>query len=182
MRVEYINPFIASLSNTFKTMLGCEVQRGRPSLKENYLPLYDVSGIIGLTGKAIGTVVLSLSKSVALEATSAMLLNETIEMNADVVDAVGELTNMVAGGAKAQLEEYRLSVSLPSVITGRNYSVRFPSEVTPICVPFDSKWGPLALEVGLSEVGKSASLDKETIAESHISYSTAAHLVQAIES
>jgi chemotaxis protein CheX len=152
MKVEYINPFIASLNNAFQTMLGCAVHRGPLSLKDGIAPKFEISGIIGLSGMAIGTVVLSLSEAVALKAASVMLMSETTRIDADVVDAVGELTNMVAGRAKADLEEYQLSVSLPSVITGRDHTVRFPSNVTPICVPFDTAWGPLALEVGFAPV------------------------------
>jgi chemotaxis protein CheX len=152
MRVEYINPFIASLSNAFRTMLGCEAHRKEVTIKSDATPKFDISGIIGLSGRAIGTVVLSLSEQVALKAASTMLMCENTEINAEVVDAVGELTNMVAGGAKAKLEEYQLSVSLPSVITGRDHDVRFPSDVTPICVQFETEWGPLALEVGLAPV------------------------------
>jgi chemotaxis protein CheX len=152
MKVEYINPFIASLNNAFQTMLGCAVHRGALSLKDGNSPKYEISGIIGLSGMAIGTVVLSLSEAVALKAASVMLMSETTRIDADVVDAVGELTNMVAGRAKGDLEEYQLSVSLPSVITGRDHNVRFPSNVTPICVPFDTAWGPLALEVGFAPI------------------------------
>jgi chemotaxis protein CheX len=152
MKVEYINPFIASLNNAFQTMLGCAVHRGPLSLKDGNSPKYEISGIIGLSGMAIGTVVLSLSEAVALKAASVMLMSETTHIDADVVDAVGELTNMVAGRAKGDLEEYQLSVSLPNVITGRDHNVRFPSNVTPICVPFDTAWGPLALEVGFAPI------------------------------
>ena len=156
MRVEYINTFISSLDRTFQTMLNCDVQRGQPCLLGGDSPRFDVSGIIGLSGKAVGTVVLSFSTAVALQAASTMLMCENTEINADVVDAVGELTNMVAGGAKAQLAEYCLAVSLPNVITGRGHVVLFPSDVTPICVPFTTKWGPLALEVGLTAVREPA--------------------------
>ena len=85
-----------------------------------------------------------------LEAAGTMLLTDMTEINSDVIDAVGELTNMVAGGAKAQLEHLNLSISLPNVITGLGHEVRFPSNVTPIVIPFDSDWGPLTAEVGLS--------------------------------
>jgi chemotaxis protein CheX len=152
MKVEYINKFIASLGNTFQTMLECKVTRGQPALKDSSSPKYDVSGIIGLSGKAVGTVVVSFSKEVAMHAASHMLMCECTDLSADVVDAVGELTNMVAGAAKAELAEYELMVSLPNVITGRDHEVRFPSDVTPICVPFETKWGPVALEVGFSPV------------------------------
>jgi chemotaxis protein CheX len=159
MKVEYINPFITSLAVAFQTMLNCEVERGALSLKDNDAPLFDYSGVIGLSGKAVGTVVVSLSRSVALQATSAMLLTPVDEVSEkEIVDAVGELANMVAGAAKAKLEEYELSVSLPSVITGKAHTVRFPSNVSPICVPFQTAWGPLTLEVGMSTAAVTATI------------------------
>jgi chemotaxis protein CheX len=152
MRVEYINPFVKSLVTTFSTMLNCTATRGPLCLKQDVYPPHEISGVIGLSGKAVGTVVVSLSREVALKAASAMLMMDYTEIDNDVVDAVGEITNMVAGAAKADLAEYELSISLPSVITGRGHEVRFPSNVTPICVPFETPWGSLNLEVGLTEV------------------------------
>jgi chemotaxis protein CheX len=152
MRVEYINPFIASLHHTFQTMLDCETQRGAPYLRTDGKADHCVSGVIGLSGLAVGTVVLNLSKEVALKAASAMLMMEMTELDADVIDAVGELTNVVAGAAKAKLEEYHLSVSLPNVVTGQAHGIHFPSNVTPICVPFTTPWGAMVLEVGLTPV------------------------------
>lgn len=81
-----------------------------------------------------------------------MLMVEATEIDDDVVDAIGELTNMVAGVAKAELEEYELSASLPNVITGDQHEIHFPSNVTPICVHFETDWGPLTLEFGLAPV------------------------------
>lgn len=154
MRVEYINPFITATANVFETMVNCKLTRGEIRLLNGESPIHPISGIIGLSGKAVGTVVLSLSKQVALKAASALLMTEVVEINNDVIDAVGELANMVAGAAKAKLEEYELSVSLPSVVTGSDHEVRFPSKVTPICVPFESDWGSLTIEVGLEEVAE----------------------------
>jgi chemotaxis protein CheX len=152
MQVEYINPFLASLKNTFKTMLACETRRGTVSLKSDRRSSYEVSGVIGLSGRAVGTVVLSFSKAVAVKAASTLLMTELTEIDDDVLDAVGELTNMVAGAAKAELEDYQLQVSLPNVITGKGHEVHFPSEVTPIAIPFDTEWGPLCLEIGFAPV------------------------------
>ena len=156
MQVEYINPFITSLVNTFSTMLSCEVKRGQLQLKKDGPPLHEVSGIIGLSGRAVGTVVVSFSKEVAIKAASVMLMMEATELDDDVIDAVGEITNIVAGAAKSELEEYELSISLPNVITGRNHAIRFPSDVTPILVPFECEWGTMTLEVGLAPVPEAA--------------------------
>ncbi len=158
MRVEHINPFVCALTNTFKTMLSCEARRGGLALKQDSRAAHEVSGVIGLSGKAVGTVVVSFSPQVAIKAASTMLMMEANEIDDDVIDAVGELTNMVAGAAKAELEEYELAVSLPNVITGAGHEVHFPSEVTPISIAFDTDWGPLSLEVGLTTVREPASV------------------------
>jgi len=151
MKSKYINPFVVSIKSVFSTMLGCEITRGELFVKDRPHPHHDVSGVIGLSGKATGSVVLGLSEETALAVTEAMLEERPPEVNADVVDAVGELTNMIAGGAKAQLEQLALSISLPSVITGKTHSVKFPSRLTPICIPFDCPLGNVVLEVGLVE-------------------------------
>ena len=151
MKVEYINPFLTSTISTFQTMLNCELTRQEPYVKGGVRPEHEVSGVIGLSGKAKGTVVLSLSREAALSAAAAMLGERPTEINADVADAVGELTNIIAGGAKSQLEHLKLNVSLPTVITGKWHSIEFPRRVTPICIPFGCQWGSVAVEVGLLE-------------------------------
>jgi chemotaxis protein CheX len=152
VNVELINPFLTTAITVFRTMAGCELTRGKPYLAEGTAPTHEISGVIGLSGKAIGTVVLSLGETVALKVTAAMLGEEPPEMNGDVVDTIGELTNMIAGSAKAQLEHLEMSVSLPSVIMGRNHRVAFPGDIHPIAIPFESEWGPVCVEVGLREL------------------------------
>ncbi len=151
MKVEYINPFLTSAIAAFDTMLGCPLTRGTPHIKSDAQPAHEVSGVIGLSGRARGTVVLSLSREAALNATAVLLQEQPAEINADVADAVGELTNIIAGGAKAKLDHLDMSVSLPTVITGKSHSVEFPKTVTPICIPFESEWGRITVEVGLME-------------------------------
>ena len=118
MDVNYINPFIQAASNVFKTVLGCDIERSDLMLKDSNTPTFDVSAVIGFTGKANGAVVFSVSSSVAFMATEIMLETEVREINADVVDAVGELANMIAGGAKTGLSNYKMSLGLPSVVVG----------------------------------------------------------------
>ena len=151
MKVEYINPFLSSAVTAFDTMLGCTLTRGEPFVKEAVQPEHEISGIIGLSGNAKGTVVLSLSRDAALSATGALLGERPEEIDADVTDAVGELTNIIAGRAKAQFEQLELSVSLPNVVTGKGHCIEFPKGVKPICIPFDCDWGSVVVEVGLRE-------------------------------
>jgi len=151
VRVEFINPFIIAVSKTLETMVGCKVVREPPQVKKGYAALYPVSGIIGLSGVIVGTVVLTMSEALALKCASAMLMEEYKELNHDVFDAVGELTNVIAGNAKAQLEEYKLSLSLPNVIYGKDAELRFPERCQPITIPFQTDFGPMAIEIGFTD-------------------------------
>ena len=151
VRVEFINPFVSAVSKTFETMVNLKVTRSAPVLKENQRTLYSVSGIIGLSGGIVGTVILTMPESLALKVASVMLMDDLKTMSPDVMDAVGELTNMVAGNAKSQLEEYKLSLSLPNVIYGADMEVHFPECCQPITIPFDTEIGPFAIDVGFSD-------------------------------
>jgi chemotaxis protein CheX len=151
MKVEYINPFLTAAISVFNTMLGTTLTRGEPFLKNGTQPNHEISGIIGLSGKAKGMVVLSLSREAALSVAGIMLDSQPQEINSDVADAVGELTNMIAGAAKAKLDHLEMNLSLPTVITGKTHCIDFPKRTMPICIPFDCKWGPVTVEVGIVE-------------------------------
>lgn len=152
MRVEYINPFVAATQDVFRTMLNCALVRGPLGVKEAHTPEHEVSGMIGLSGVCRGMVVVSIGRDTAMSVAEIMLGTRPAELNADVIDAVGELTNMVAGAAKTKLEEFRLTIGLPTVICGKNQTILFPSGTLPIVIPFESQIGPVCVQVGFSEV------------------------------
>lgn len=151
MRAELINPFVSAMHNVFETMLGCALARGPLSLRHDHTPVYDVSGLIGLSGQYRGMAVVSVDRQTAIRAAEVMLGSPPAELDDDVLDAIGEITNMSAGAAKTQLEQYSLSVGLPTVICGRSQTIRFPANTSPIVIPFDSPLGSVCVEVGLVE-------------------------------
>lgn len=151
--IDYINPVITGLEDAFQTMLNCPIERTGLGLTENNQALHPVSGMIGISGKGVGTVVLSMSESVAIKAASTMLMMDLTEVDDDVMDAVGEITNMVCGGAKAKLEQFHLSMSLPNVLCGPSCRLHFPQNSHPILIPFKCAWGPLALQIGFTFPG-----------------------------
>ncbi len=150
IRVEFINPFIIAVTKTLETMVQCRPTREAPQIKKSTTTLYPVSGIIGLSGRIVGTVVLTMTEDLALKCASVMLMDEMTKVDADVLDAVGELTNVIAGNAKAQLEEYKLNLSLPNVIYGKDTELRFPENCQPFTIPFNTPFGHMAVEIGFS--------------------------------
>ena len=150
MDVKYINPFLASIRNVFDTMLQIPFTIGKPSLKEDPVPRYEVSGIIGLSGNVSGCVVLNLSEELALQLASALTGEKVTELDEDCTDAIGEIANMIAGGAKKDFPGENNSISVPSIIIGR-HKVSYPRGLPVISIPCDTSAGRLAVEVALQE-------------------------------
>ncbi|MBM4001483.1 MAG: chemotaxis protein CheX [Planctomycetes bacterium] len=151
MRAELVNPFLTAARDVFQTMFECDLVRGTPSLKRACGPELDVSGMIGLSGDYQGMVVLSLGRETAIRAAEILLGHRPGDIDEDVVDAVGEITNMIAGSAKAMLGKPNLNLGLPTVVCGAFHFVRFPTSSVPIVLPFDSPLGPICIEIGLTE-------------------------------
>lgn len=164
MKAEHINPFLTSAVEVFSTMLNCDLKRGTPALNAAFQPAHDVSGVIGLSGKASGTVVVSVDCEVAMCVTEKMLGDRPDTLNADVMDAIGEITNMIAGRAKTGLAHLEMSLALPTVITGKNHVIRFGSLAQTISIPYSCAWGELTVEVGLIEEDEAAAAKRTKMA------------------
>ncbi len=152
LTAEYVNPLITAIRDVFEMMLECTPVRTGLHLKQEGELSPTVSAVIGISGGAAGTIVVGMSKDTACEVLRRMIGTETNEVNSDVCDAVGEITNMIAGSAKAQLAKYQLSISLPNVVTGDGLHLHFPSNVCPMVLEFQSDIGPLSIEVGFTDL------------------------------
>ena len=151
MNVEVFNPFITATLDVLRTMAGLDPNRGTPRLKGRDAVSYDVSGVIGLTGQVQGFVTLSFRESAALHVVSSFLGEPVTSVDEQVKDAVGELTNIVAGGAKRALADsgYNLTISIPSVVVGHNHSISRPKEIPCFEIPFETEAGPFSVELCL---------------------------------
>ena len=152
MNVTFVNPFLKATNETFKTMMGIEPEMGKPVLKNMSEPRYDVSGVIGLSGEAQGTIAISFSKITALRVVSKMLGVELKIVNSDLTDGVGEIANIIAGYSKQYFTDYKISISLPNVIIGSRHELVSPTSVNAIVVPYTCELGDFALEIALKTV------------------------------
>lgn len=157
MNVTYINPFIESLGTVFQTMLGLDPKREKPRIpqpvaeeKEKHL-----TSMIGISGAASGVVALRFPMDTALKLASKFLGSDYKEANGEVIDAISELVNMVAGSAKAKFKIDPVpQLGLPSVVEGTGYRVRYPAKADLIEVPFTSDVGNFTMELIFSEEAK----------------------------
>lgn len=152
MKVEVINPFLESVVNVLSTMAMLESKPGKPSLKDDNIAKGDVSGIIGMSGSNVsGSMAISFPEKVACDIVKRMLGDDISKINDTVTDLVGEITNMVAGGAKNQLMEngYDIGMASPVVVTGKGHTIIHKASGKRILLPFTTEVGEFYVEVCL---------------------------------
>lgn len=98
--------------------------------------------------------VLSFSESCILRIVANMLYEEPkTKIDEDIIDAVGELTNMICGGAKAQLAKsnHKFDLATPTMITGKGIEIAYHTDAPTIVIPFSTDYGDFVVEANLAE-------------------------------
>ncbi len=151
--VEWINPFIEATIEIMKSVAMIEPKMGKPRVKSEAKSGYDISGIIGLTGEATGSIALSLPKKTALSIVSNFMGQEVLGLDADTADAIGEITNMIAGKAKKIFSEkgIKMKISIPNVVIGKEHTINPQKSIPTIEIPFSSEVGDFAIQVSLKK-------------------------------
>jgi CheY-specific phosphatase CheX len=137
-RDDIISAVNQATETVFSTMLAMTVQP-QPALDRPDPELLDgVVGLLGFTGGWAGTGMLFCEDHFACRIGSAMLMHECKEVNSDVLDGIGEMANMILGNFKEAMEGRTgpLSLSVPMVVYGKNFSTRTPLQMPWIVVPF----------------------------------------------
>jgi chemotaxis protein CheX len=149
MEEKWIKAFVTATEGFFTTMLSLEAKPERPRLKVEPFPTFDVSGLIGFSGLAQGSVAVSFPRKTALSVVSAMIGMTCNDTDREVCDAVGEIANIIAGSAKKDLGELKLSISLPQVVVGMGHILSCQSTIPATVVPFSTPIGNFVMELCL---------------------------------
>ena len=149
MDVRIINPFILSVRSLFSTMLDSSVLIGKPTIKEKHFLPADVTAVIGFSGGATGSTALCFSRSAAVKIASRFAGADIDPGGPDLADALGELANIVAGGAKSKLEGCNINVSMPRVVSASDPTPIHPARKPVLLLPCDSALARFALEVSM---------------------------------
>ena len=136
--MDIANKIIDATVDIFTTMVMMDITAGEPS-SDVMRPLRaSTTGTIGLGGLYKGMLAIHIPNEVAMAITSSFLGMEVEDVNEDVLDAVGELTNMLGGSVKAILSESGsdIQLSLPSTISGDEYNFQCKEKADIIVIPF----------------------------------------------
>ncbi|MDD3288360.1 MAG: chemotaxis protein CheX [Alphaproteobacteria bacterium] len=123
MSQEITTAVVRAMRETFAV----EVIPGDYEIGEGMVSLVgDVSGVIGMVQDHLeGTLTISLSFDTVHDLLPQIIGDAVSITHEMTVDAVGEITNMIFGQIKSDLNKrgYRFKLGIPSVITGRGHFI-----------------------------------------------------------
>lgn len=155
--VEYVR---SSTTSVFTTMLGLDLEPAAAHV-DSAAPAISggILAFVGIAGQWAGTGVISCTADFARQLCAALLLSEAPSVNEDVLDTIGELTNIIIGNFKTMAEEHLgpLGLSIPTVIYGRNFVSRSTGHNWAV-VPFMCGLEKLEIRVCLTPSKESAPL------------------------
>jgi chemotaxis protein CheX len=154
MNVDFINPFLSSLLNVMTTMAHLDLTPLKPSLKKSDVARGDVSGLIGMVSEqAKGSLSITFEATLAIATMKGMVGEAPDEVNDEITDLVGEITNMVTGGAKRLLSEkgFEFDMATPMVVSGENHTIHHKAKGAVIIIPLNSEYGKAFIEFSFDE-------------------------------
>jgi len=140
---------VAATKDVFSSMVMMELEDGVPLTGKGGEFPSNISSMLGLGGGVRGILAIHCPEAVAKGITGAFLGMDIEELNDDVKDAIGELTNMVAGNLKIFFANFDIDVKLaiPTTVIGESYHTSGLFGATRIVVPFDCANGTFWIEL-----------------------------------
>ena len=125
-----VEDIVSCTNEVFSTMIPMEIKADGSFYQKEDMIATDVISLVSFTGEHSGIIAVFSSKEIALKITTNMLGIEVSRIDQDVKDAMGELTNMIAGTIKNKVFETfgAMHLSVPIVIAGADLSISSTSK------------------------------------------------------
>jgi len=155
---EIMFTIMSAAQDTFKSYMDTEIYAGKVEKKINPMGS-DVVGIIGVAGDRVGYILFATEKTSAIQIAKELLMMDEPD-DESINDAVGEVTNNIAGVFKTKYHEQYGSVALglPLIFSGRLRPITNPPEAAPkdgsmsiqckgVTIPFTTMDGRITFRV-----------------------------------
>lgn len=150
MNVEYINPFIESLSNYFTSKLGCEADRGDLGVSKGEVNVREFAAFIGYSGSVQGIVAILFPVKTALAIASKIEKKQVVIVDETVNDHLKTVIKAISADAKGHFPEGGdIKMTSSDVLRGTEFAEKYKGG-TWLEMPFDSELGDLKLRVALA--------------------------------
>ncbi len=139
----------AAALEVFAAMIFIEITPGTPLTGREDTIDSNLTSMIGLAGDLRGVLAVHCPEEAAKGITGAMLGMEVDEINEDVKDAIGEITNMVAGGLKTALlsEGTKTELAIPTTAVGKSIRTAGFAGASRFIIPFSTPAGDFGIEL-----------------------------------
>ncbi len=150
MNPTILKDLVDSTLEVFSKMVAIQLAPNPELRPEEDVQKCQITGMIGLAGKSMGIVSVHCSPRMGMTITSNMLGMDVTTLNDDVKDAVGEVTNMVAGNFKTKMSKNGklFDLSVPTVIVGEKYTTKTMTDAPSVVIEF--QWQEEKLYVKLN--------------------------------
>ncbi len=154
INVSLVNPFLGAAYDVFKQIFGCELKKGKITLRAEPSANNEVAIIIGITGsRYTGIVVYSMKNYTAKKIVNN--LDPEIQLPNDkemFSDALGELANMISGNAMSEFSKnnIKLSITTPSIVVGDAFELHLLKQTT-LSADMISPFGTLEVNVAMKQ-------------------------------
>jgi chemotaxis protein CheX len=145
MRVQIVNRYVQSALNVISKETQLPVQRGGLLLEGNPYTTEDVTAVIGVSGQLSGSIYLSMAETVALKLISAIIGQETAELDELGQSGIAEMASIDLAD-----EGIETVINPPLVLVGRGARLS-TVEIQRLVVPLTTAYGEVKLHVALRE-------------------------------
>lgn len=131
--------FVTIIQNYYEQQTGRPAEMGTPFLADpNSLPVYDYTGVIGISGNRQGCVYFTAKTEMLRQILS--YSGESDLSPTNLADLAGEIGNTISGNARREFG-HEFLISVPLVVKGQDQRISLPKGVKAYIIPF--RWHKL---------------------------------------
>lgn len=151
MDTRLITPVLDSIDDVFALLIKMDVKRGELKIKDKheFISKKSIAGNMNLiSNNALASIAIIFPEDLILKISNKIMPEPAKRINEVVIDLVGEITNMVAGGVKGKLEGegYLFNLSLPTIVLGSEYLIAHLPQGPIVQVDLFTDFGEFSLE------------------------------------
>lgn len=145
------------VNSTFTSMFGLRPNADKHFIEEQCLSKGHVSGIVGLTQQRVeGALIVCFPRATIFAILGKMYRKEFVEVDKSVKAGVGELTNIIFGVVKTNLNKsgFGFKMAIPNVIVGEQEAVAIANPGSTLVIPFQTASGPFSVSLMIYQDGE----------------------------
>ena len=148
-----VDTLTKATEEVFETMVFRNLTSLLPIEGEALRPQSNVVGTVGFAGGESGLVAFYSTMDAARDIAGSMLGMEPAQVNGEMVDAIGEITNMIAGSFRTKMvaQGHTWAISVPTVTVGSDFYIKSLVHGRRVLIPFKMDAHEVFVELIMTE-------------------------------